>query len=218
MPVAWAGILCWQVVRKAGIFLLPPPHTHILHLPLCFISNLSCLFKLSACLERVSVVLSPCCVGKPTPQGWMSPGHGTWEAVCVVTLLVAIHCLGKVTTAAVGCGDAGWCSAAPDWALKHCGDPGCRTAPLLHSKTLRGCQDARCFVAPFLRQNISEKVCMEGRIFSPFFRHHPGWESRQGMMAFLHHHSVTKPILLGIGVCQQLSSWCSSVAVPAVAP
>lgn len=174
MPMAWAGILCWQVVRKAGIFLLPPPHTHILHLPLCLISNLSCLLELSACLEIVSVVLSPCCVGKPAPQGWMSPRHSTWEVMRVVTLLVAIPWMARVTTAAVGCGDAGRCSAAPDWAVKHCRDPGCTTAPLLHSKTLQGCQDARGFVALFLRQDVSEKACMEGRVFLPFFRHHPG--------------------------------------------
>lgn len=133
----------------------------------------------------------------------MSPGHRTWEVLHVVTLLVAVHCLGRVTTAAVGRGDAGWCiPAAPNRAMKHCRDPGCTTAPLLHSKTLQGWQDARCFMAPFLRQDVSEKVCMEGRIFSPFFRHHPGNRgnhANQGMMAFLHHHSVTKPILLGLG-------------------
>lgn len=164
------------------------------------------------------MVLSLCCMDKPAPQGGMSPGHSTWEVVGVVILLVAVLCLGRVTTAAVGCEEAG-CSAAPNWAVKHCRDPGCTTAPLLHSRTLQGCQGARCSVAPFLWQYVSEKVCNGGQNIFTIFQTSlwKSWESCQGMMALLHHHSVAKPILLGIGVCQQLSSWCTSVAVPALA-
>lgn len=115
---------------------------------------------------------------------------------------------------------------------------GCRVfcSSKLGSETLRGCRMRHSSIAPhqnaaempgcetfcgsFPRQDVSEKVCMKGRknIFT-IFQTSPwkSWESCQGMMAFLHHHSVAKPILLGIGVCQQLSLWCSGVTVPAMA-
>lgn len=57
-----AGILCQRVMRKAGIFLLPPPpHTHVLRLPLSSTRFKPELFAqaLSSCGESIGG--APCC-------------------------------------------------------------------------------------------------------------------------------------------------------------
>lgn len=171
MPAAWAGILCWQVVRKAGIFLLTPtsctfPCTRC-------VSNLSCLLKLSALPGKsISGAQSVLC-GQTHSPGINEPGTQHLGSRGCCDLVGGRPLPGEGHHCCCGVWRYAGCSAAPNWAVKHCRDPGCTTAPLLHSRTLQGCQDARCSVAPFLRQDVSEKVCVEGRIFSPFFKHHP---------------------------------------------
>lgn len=73
----------------------------------------------------------------------------------------------------MGCGDAVLQLQTEQWETAG----GCRMhhSPIApQQNTTAGCQDAKCSVAAFLRQDVIEKVCMEGRIFSPFFKHHPG--------------------------------------------
>lgn len=141
MPTAWAGILCWQVVRKAGIFLLPPPHTHISHLRLhsvCFQPELLAqAFSLPG--KSISGAQSVL-LGQTHSPGMHEP------ATQHLGSLMCCHLVGGRALPGDGqhccCGDAG-CSAAPNWAVKHCRDAECTSAPLLRSKTLQGCQDVR---------------------------------------------------------------------------
>ena len=70
--MAQGGILCRQVMRKAGIFLLPPPRTHVLHLPLSSTRFKPELFAQAlSSPERALVVLGAAlrCSVKPAPQG-----------------------------------------------------------------------------------------------------------------------------------------------------
>lgn len=149
---------------------------------------------------------------KPSPQGWVSLGCSTWEVTCVVTLLVANHCCCGMWGCRVFCS-----SKLGSETLQGCRMRHSSIAPHQNAAEMPGCET---FCGSFPRQDVSEKVCMKGRknIFT-IFQTSPwkSWESCQSMMAFLHHHSVAKPILLGIGVCQQLSLWCFGVTVPAMA-
>lgn len=216
MPRAWAGILCWQVVKKAGIFLLPPPYTHILH-----------LFLHSMCFQPELLA-----------QAFSLPGKSISGAQSV--LLGQSHSLGmdepgtEHSGSRVCCDLVGGCPLPGEGHHCCCGMWGCSSnSSNLGSKTLQGCrihhiapqQNAagmpvcEMFCGSFPNAGCQWKGLHGGQNIFTIFQTSP-WKSQescQGMMAFLHHHSVTKPILLGIGVCQQLSSWCSSIAVRAMA-
>lgn len=74
MAIPQGGVLHRRVVRKAGIFLLPPPCTHVLHLPLSLM-----YFKRKMFAQALSAA-APRCTDKPASQGPGMGEPGIWHS------------------------------------------------------------------------------------------------------------------------------------------